>query len=78
MNTEDIWTKIFPFSVWALLKGGLLITLALYVVFAVIVLRQIYMMTETLSSSFDWLLKIFAWAHFILGIVVFLFALIIL
>ncbi len=74
MSRENIWNKIFPFSIWTVLKGGLLFALGLYILFALVVLRQIYMMTEVITSKTNWLLKLFAWLHLLLSLVVFLFA----
>lgn len=74
MNLEEIWGKFFPFSIWTILKGGLLFALGLYVLFALVVLRQVYMMAEVMVSKFNWLIKIFAWLHLVLSVVVFLFA----
>lgn len=52
--------------------------IALYIVFAFMVVRQVQLMTQTITIPFDPILRLIAWVHLFLAIGVFLLALIIL
>lgn len=52
--------------------------IALYIVFAFMVVRQVQLMTQTITIPFDPILRLIAWVHLFLTIGVFLLALIIL
>jgi len=66
--------EMFSFSIWLILKIGFLFALGLYILFALIVLRQVYMMTKVIDHGSNWLIKGFAWLHFFFSLSVFLFA----
>jgi hypothetical protein len=55
-----------------------LIGLAIYIVFALVVLKQVYLMVGTIEVGFGFLIKLVAWAHLIFAVFVFLTAMIIL
>ncbi len=61
-----------------LLKILFLIGFLLYSVFAFVVIRQVRLMGQTYTTSLGSVLSIFAWAHFIVAVIVFVFALLIL
>lgn len=65
-------------SVWLIAKIFVLILMAIYVVFAVVVVRQIQLMAKTISIGFEFPIKVIASAHLLFAIAVFLFALFIL
>jgi len=67
-----------PISFWLIAKICLLFALGLYVIFALVLVRQVYMMTQVISSTHNWLIKAFAWAHLLGSLLVFVFSLIIL
>ncbi|HUS51875.1 MAG TPA: DUF5657 family protein [Candidatus Bathyarchaeia archaeon] len=66
----------FLFSVngWDFAKLFVLLGLFLYLVFAVVVIRQVNLMIEALGGILNLPLKAVAWAHLILAIAVFLLA----
>lgn len=66
----------FLFSVngWGLAKLFVLLGLFLYLVFAVVVIRQVNLMIQALGGVLNLPLKTVAWAHLILAIAVFLLA----
>jgi len=72
------WEKLLPFSIWAILKGGFLVGLGVYILFAIVIVRQVAMMAQTISSSLNWLLRLFAWVHLLFSLLVFVFAWVIL
>lgn len=55
-----------------------LIGLAIYIVFALVVVRQVTLMTDTIEVGLELFIKLIAWAHLIFAVFVFLTALIIL
>ena len=65
-------------SIWLIIKIFAVIALAIYLVFAVVVVRQVQLMTQTLKVGFEAPLKLFAYAHLVFAIVVLLAAVLIL
>lgn len=63
------------FNPWLIVKLLLLLGLALYFAFAVIVLRQVILMDETVKSSLGWLLKLLAAIHLIVVVLIFFLSL---
>ena len=69
---------VFGISILLVVKIAALILLGMYLVFALIVVRQIKLMTSTLSLGFEAPITIFGYIHLAFAILVFLVALIIL
>lgn len=65
-------------SVWVVVKIFAIIALGIYLVFALVVVRQIQLMTETLKVGFEAPLKMMAYVHLLFAIFVLLAALVIL
>jgi len=65
-------------SIWFVAKIAILIFLLMYVIFAVVVQRQVHLMIQTLDIGFDKAIKLIAALHLILAIGVFILSLIIL
>lgn len=65
-------------SIWAVVKVFVAISLLIYLVFALVVVRQVQMMTETLRAGFEPTVKLIALAHLVFAITVFILALVIL
>lgn len=65
-------------NTWALIKALALVILAMYLVFAFVVTRQVKVMTETLQIGFETPAKILSYLHLAFAVIVFLSALIIL
>lgn len=71
--------EILPrFSIWWLVKGLFVLGLALYLAFAVIVIRQVGLMSKTLNGEFAIPLKLISYVHLLVALAVFLLALVIL
>jgi uncharacterized membrane protein len=60
---------------WIVAKIFVVIIMALYLVFASVVLRQVSLMTRTLELGLETPLRLVAILHFIFAVVVFLVAL---
>lgn len=61
--------------IWNLTKILFLFAFLIYMIFAVVVVRQFYLMTTTIKVGFEFPLRLFAWVHLFAAILVFLFAL---
>ncbi len=66
------------FNIWILIKALALVMLGMYLVFSLVVVRQVKMMTDTLQLGFETPAKFLAYMHLIFAIFVFLSAIIIL
>ncbi len=69
---------IFGISVWLVVKVAALILLGMYLIFSLVVVRQIKLMTTTLSIGFEAPIKMLGYIHLAFAVLVFLAALIIL
>ena len=69
---------IFGISIWLAVKVVALILLGMYLVFALIVVRQIKLMTSTLALGFEAPIILLGYVHLAFAILVFLAALVIL
>lgn len=65
-------------SVWFIAKIMYLIALAVYAVFAIVVVRQVRLMVDTLEVGFELPIQVIAWGHLIFALGVFVLAVIIL
>ncbi len=75
---EQTSSYILNFAVWDLTRVGLLTFLGLYLIFALLVVRQVQLLTSVLGTNFSPLFKTVALLHVVLAAGVFLFALVIL
>ena len=68
----------FGESFLLILKGAILIFLAIYIIFASIVIRQVKVMTETLQVGFEKPIKTLAFIHFVFAVGLFLLSIFVL
>jgi len=68
----------FEGGIWAIAKIFVLFGLLLYLVFAVVVIREVKLMTRTVTGRLDSVVQVVAWVHFVLTVGIFLLALIML
>lgn len=61
--------------VWFVLKAGALFFMAIYIIFAVVVVKQVKTMTETLTMNFDKYIRFAAYAHLFLAMLALLLGL---
>lgn len=73
-----IQTLLLGTSTWFLAKIGIIILLGMYSIFALIVVRQVKLMTDTLQLGFENTIRSLAYAHLIFAVLVLLSAIIIL
>ena len=63
-------------SWWFVLKIIYLVGFVLYLIFATITVRQVYLMTSTLKLEMEFIIKFLAWIHLCFAVVILLLALI--
>lgn len=75
---DNLINNITSINIWGVGKVFVLIGLAVYVIFAFIVVRQVKLMTEVVSGILTNFLRIISWLFFLFSIFVFVFVLLIL
>ena len=70
-------TELYP-TAWSLVKLGVIIFLVLYNIFAVIVVKQVRVMVNTLEVGFEKPVVIISFVHLAISLFVLLFSLVIL
>jgi hypothetical protein len=65
-------------SVWLIVKIFILVILFLYSVFAVVIIKQVTMMSKTFKSGLNALIHFLSVAHLLFAVFIFILALIIL
>lgn len=66
------------FDVWSLVKLFFLFGILIYIVFALVVVRQVSLMTSTVEAPLSASLRVLSWAHLAFAVFVFLLSLVIL
>jgi hypothetical protein len=66
------------FNTWIIIKVLVLVLLGMYLVFALVITRQVKLMTSTLQLGFESLAKTLSFLHLVFAVLVFVTALIIL
>ncbi|MEJ2441782.1 MAG: hypothetical protein P8Y06_02590, partial [Patescibacteria group bacterium] len=67
---------IIGVSVWLIIKVLVLLGLAIYAIFALVVLRQIQLMTDTLEVGFETPVRLLGVVHLAFSLLIFVLALI--
>lgn len=75
---EQTSSYILNLAIWDLAKVGLLVFLFLYLIFSLLVVRQVQLLTSVLGTHFSPLFRTVSFLHILLALVVFVFALTIL
>lgn len=65
-------------SVWDGVKWLMVLGLGLYVVFAVVAVRQVQLMSRTINGALEWPIRLLATVHLAVAVVVLLAAVVIL
>lgn len=66
---------ILGISVWLIAKVFVVLFLILYVIFALVVIRQVKLMVDTIEVGFELPLKLIAFLHLVFAFIVLLIAL---
>ncbi|GEM_PF-867670 len=73
MNQFEITTMLGD-EIWVAVRYMFLLGLALYLVFALVIVRQVGLMTKTLSVGFEFPIKLLAYLHLIASVLLFFLA----
>ena len=65
-------------SIWLIAKVFVLVALFLYLIFSLVVVKQVSLMTDTLEIGLEATLRLLAYLHLAFAILVFAFAFIVL
>jgi hypothetical protein len=76
--SDTLTTWLFGLTVFAIVKWLLIIGLTMYLAFAVIIVRQVGVMSEALEDPYNELIKMFAWAHLALTVLLIIISIVIL
>ena len=69
---------IFGISIWLVVKVFVLLALVMYIVFSLVVIRQIRLMLETVDMGLNLPIRFIGWGHFLFAVGIFVIALVIL
>ncbi len=69
---------ILSFSIWPIVKIFALLFLAIYIIFSIVIIRQVQLMTATLEIGFEGQLRFLSVLHFLFAVGVFVFGILIL
>jgi hypothetical protein len=69
---------IIGISIWGVLKILIIAVMSLYIFFAIVVVRQVQLMTDTLEVGFEWQLRLISFIHLLFAVAVLVFAVLIL
>lgn len=72
---DNFLNSIISFNIWSIGKLFVLVGLAVYVIFAFIVVRQVKLMTEVISGFLTNFLRLVSWLFFLFSISVFVLVL---
>lgn len=68
---DNIINSLLHFNIWVVAKVFVLIGLAVYCLFAFVVVRQVKLMTEVVSGMLGGILRFVSWIFFLFSIFVF-------
>lgn len=77
-NNLPLWEFIRQLTVFDVVKWFLVAGLVLYTAFAVVIIRQVGVMSEAVKEDINALVALFAWAHLALSILLLIMAIVIL
>ncbi len=69
---------IQPTSIWFIVKIFFIVGLSVYFIFALVIVRQVEIMTQTVKLEFELPIKILGILHLLFALVLLIFALIVL
>jgi uncharacterized membrane protein (DUF485 family) len=74
MLLDNLLKNIIGFNLTDIAWWMAILFLIVYCIFAFIIVRQVNLLTRTLGTALSPWLKVIAWAHFVISIVILLFA----
>lgn len=78
ISFDQLLNFLLGISAWSVVKLLVLLALLLYLIFAIVIIRQVDLMRKALNGILDLPLRIIAWIHLGIALGIFLLAIIIL
>lgn len=78
MPSNNLLPSILNLNPWLFAKFLICFGLFIYLLFALLIVRQVDLMAKTLNGTLNFPLKTLAWVHFVTAIAIFLLSIIIL
>lgn len=75
---DNFLSSLFSLNVWAVAKLAYLLAILLYIIFSIVLVKQVNLMTRSLKGDLDRFLKIISKINLAVVILVFVIALLIL
>lgn len=64
----DLINLIKSLTLFGIIKGFFIVGLVMYVLFSLVIVRQIKNMTEAVEDEYNGIISIFSWMHLLLAI----------
>jgi hypothetical protein len=61
---------IFSFNIWLIVKWFYMIAFILYTLFALVIVRQVSLMTQTVNEGMNLPVKTFSYLHLLISIII--------
>ncbi len=74
--TNDLIFKLSQVTLFGVVKGFFVAGLVMYTAFAVVIIKQVGVMTEALEDEINGVISLFAWAHLLLAIALVIMAIV--
>jgi len=74
MTPDTILASLLTISPWTIFKLFILLSLFIFLIFALVVVKQVSIMTSTFRTGFEAPLKLISWLLFLLVAVIFILA----
>lgn len=75
---ESLLQTILTLDLWQIVKVFVLLGIAVYIAFSLLVLKEVYLMARTLKNWLNYIIILISWLHLFFSILVFLLALFVL
>ncbi len=74
--TNNLIFKLSQVTLFGVVKGFFVAGLVMYTAFAVVIIKQVGVMTEALEDEINGVISLFAWAHLLLAIALVILAIV--
>ncbi len=74
--TNNLIFKLSQVTLFGVVKGFFVAGLVMYTAFAVVIIKQVGVMTEALEDEINGVISLFAWAHLLLAIALVIMAIV--
>ena len=80
LNFDIEWLNdmVVGVTIMGIVKWMLVVGLVMYSLFALVIIKQVQIMTETFEAEANGVVRIFAWAHLVMAVILVVVAIVIL